>query len=149
MKLASLPISINLAEALYQLGIRYDSVFYWYQEKFHEGLTLFETGKDQLTMLWKQHIGRPSFENRNVLKEYSAYTCNELGEILPGFITSQTDRYFISFGRNNKNWDYFYESYYHNKLFIVSAPTEQDARAMLLIKIIENKYIDVSKTIIK
>lgn len=149
MKLASLPITVNMAIALSNLGIKYDSVFYWYQEKYIDYLTLFETGKSQNTMPWKQHIGKPSLENANIYKEYPAYTCNELGEILPGFIKINGIIYFLRFERVSEKWNYFYEDYDLKKLISVTALTEQDARAVLLINIIERNYIDISQTIIK
>jgi hypothetical protein len=149
MKLSSLPITTNLASRLFALGIRYESVFYWYQEKYQDFLTLFETGKSQNTMPWKQHIGKPSFENQNIFKEYPAYCCNELGEMLPGFIKTKDDMYYLQFEKKPDKWEYFYINYNLSKLVSVIGKTEQDARALLLIHIIENKYIDISQTIIK
>lgn len=149
MKLASLVISVELAESLYDFGIRNESVLYWYQDKFTPQPELFASGQSQKTMTWKTHIGRPSKESKAVFKEFSAYTCSELGDILPGFIKKDGITYFLRFYKGEKEWSYLYEDKDFNYIVRVVGKTEQDARAALLVFILWNKIIDVSQTIVK
>ena len=149
MRLATLVITLEAAERLYEIGIRADSVLWWYQEKAPQGQTLFETGISQKTMPWKLHITMPSKENRNIFKEYPAPSASEIGEMLPGFIQSNNITYFLRFERMSKEWKYMYQNYDGKMLCNVLGKTEADARAALLTNILWNKFIDITQTIIK
>jgi hypothetical protein len=149
MKLASLAISLELAENLYEYGIRNESILYWYQEKFIPQTELFASGQSQKTMPWKIHASRPSKENKNVYKEFAAFTCSELGDLLPGFIKKDGITYFLRFVRHEKEIEYCYQDYNDKKLVTVLGKNEQDSRASLLCNILWNKFIDISQTMIK
>lgn len=149
MRLATLAISLEAAERLYEIGIRTDSVLWWYCEKAPVGATLFETGISQKTMPFKLHIAQPSKDNRNVFKEYPAPTSQELLEMLPGFIQNNNITYFLRFERSGKEWKYKYENYDGKMLCNVLGKNEAEARAALLTLILWQKYINISETIIK
>jgi hypothetical protein len=151
MRFKDLGISIKFAERLYDLGVRFDSVLYWYEERPDTNLALFIDQKypDREVSVWKLNVGKPSHEKRNIYKEVSAYCCNELGEMLPGFIEQNGTRFYLQFKKHEKKWEYYYIDNSGNELINASANNEHDARAKLLIKAIEDKYIDVSQTIIK
>lgn len=147
MKFASIVISADLAEALYQNGIRNDAIFYWFQDKAPQGQTLFETGISQKTMPWKLHIGRPTKESRNVYKEYAAFTSQELGDILPAFLKKEGIVYFLRFYRLQKEWQYVYEDHNSKKLAETLGKTEAEARGAMLNYLFWNKLITLAEII--
>jgi hypothetical protein len=147
MKLASLVISLDLAQSLFDFGIHNESILYWYQERYVPHLELFLTGQSQQTMTWKIHIGRPSKENKNVFKEVAAFTCSELGNILPGFIKKNGIVYFFRTFRSEKEWECCYQDYNDKKLTGVLGKNETDARGALLFNILWNKFIDITDTL--
>jgi hypothetical protein len=154
MKLASLVISVDLAKKLHDLNIKLISCFYWYQEKVSSELELFKSDMTQFMMPWKLSIGRPSNELHNIHKEYPAYCTSEVGEILPVTLITNSLNYQLTYRYTGKQWVYRYIKSSSGfepafELISVSASTEQDARARLLIDIIEKGYISISDTIIK
>lgn len=150
MKFASLVISLEMAQNLFDNGIRNESCFYWYQEKAPEGKTLFETGISQKTMPWKLHISRPSKGNRNIYKELPAYTSQELGEMMPGFIKKDGNVYYPRFYRTEKKeWQYCYEDQNMKTIANSLGKTEAEARAALLNFILWNKFINLTDTLIQ
>jgi hypothetical protein len=147
MKLTSLVVSVHIAQRLKNFNLSIISCFYWHQEKITEDPQLFANDISQNMMPWKLTIGKPDYI---VYKELSAYCASELGELLPRCIVALGIEYILSYLFHNQKWEYFYYDIETNKnLISVSASTEQDARALLLIAIIENKYIDISQTLIK
>jgi hypothetical protein len=147
MILETLAITTNLSMRLFNLGLKQVSAFYWYQEKLPNDPELFNKTLIQASMPWKFSVGKPANVS-NIYKIFSAYTSSELGEILPLFIVSV--KYKITFTFRGKFWIYRYDEVESGREFIrVSALTEQDARALLLIHILENHYIDLSQIIIK
>jgi hypothetical protein len=149
MRLANIAISVETAARLYEIGIRADSILYWFQELAPQEQTLFETGITQKTMPFKLHIAQPSKENKNIFKEFPAPTCQELGEMLPGFIQKDGITYFLRFERTGKEWKYMYQDYDNKMLCNVLGKNEVEARAALLTLILWQKFIDITDTIIK
>ena len=148
MILASLVISFEIAKNLYEFGIRNESVLYWYQEKYNPQPELFASGQSQKTMPWKIHISRPSKENRNVFCEYPAFTCSELGDIIPSFIKKDGIMYYFRTIRHEKEWECTFQDFNDKKLTESRGKTETDARGSLLVNLLWNKLIDISQTII-
>lgn len=89
---------------------------------------------------------------------YSAFTVAEFGELLPGFITKEGRRYFQAFHKNIHHeregivryshgfsykayWDRCYEDWY----YAVCENTEAEARAKMLIYLLNNKLMEVPK----
>jgi hypothetical protein len=151
MRFKALSISITHALRLYELGVRLDSVLYYFQEVAESSPVLFGEVKNQDSMLWRLHVGKASHENPNIFKEVAAYCTNELGEMLPGFIKIQECTYFLNFKKVSvkTGWQYYYSDYQDNILITAKSETEQDARAKLLIACIEAGYITIEDTIIK
>jgi hypothetical protein len=150
MKLESLVITSYEAEILFNLGLKQVSCFYWYQDKVPNEPELFKKDITQFMMPWKLSIGKASNNNHEVFKEFSAYTSSELGEMLPNFLFTNNICYKLYYVFKGTKWEYTYHDVDRNEsLSFITASTEQDARAMLLIQIIEKKYIDISQTIIK
>lgn len=116
MELSKQVVSLELAEKLKDLGIKQESLFYWFPHREMETHELIE---------WKiiQNTGGSD-------ESCSAFTVAELGEMLPN--------YFVS-GRINDN--YQVEVPFEVPRKYREAKTEADARAKCLIYLIENKLI--------
>ncbi len=118
MKLEDQVCSLALSRQLRDLGVRQDSLFYWLNRK----------------------IVCPTFQEFNFPEDWTcAFTVAELGELLPGttllnFHKKCTFTYYVRHNRDIKN----------NILHPFSAydTNEANARAKMLVYLIENKLID-------
>jgi hypothetical protein len=133
MKLENQVCGLELAQKLRELGLRQDSIFYYsHDENFRiikgkirlvdEGLRLgyFPIGKFLSPSYCKQ-------------EHYSAFTVADLGEMLP--------RGYYSINNGMGYWE-CWERTGKQKL---EAQTEADARAKVLIYLLENKLVDVGE----
>ncbi len=129
MKLESQVCSLELARKLKVLGVRQKSAFYWIENKRYIPLE-FKT---------------------------SAFTVAELGEMLPN---EKCYDYFYShkFGTVNKKWicgkqepvecdGLEYCKTQQSSFHFTKSNTEVNARAKLLIYLIENHIVDVTKMV--
>lgn len=138
--------SLELSKKLKELGVKQDSLFYWIKtdsiknkEYIISHYKFSENGFSD-TCLEKEtsYINGASLESTGcgccgisskISEIYSAFTASELGEMLPyGF-----DSY-----KRSKN-DFICRLFVH----ISFSKTEQDARAKMLIYLIENNKIDI------
>lgn len=119
MKLEEQVISLELAKKLKELGVKQESHFYWV-EMYEEPAQLFD-------LSWALDPRRLANEQyRNV----SAFTVAELGEMLPfGYYSRRGTRGFTCGTLNNENYG------------TRRGVTEADARAKMLIYLLENKLI--------
>ena len=124
----------ELAEELKRLGYPQESLF---------GYVISRNSENEYVIDYSNSCGLCS-ESYNVNREgwIAAPTCGELGEILPARVTSgkNIDKgYYCKFDSHRKwteedsgmDWQY--------------ADTEADAKAAMLIFLIKNHYIDVTK----
>ena len=119
--------SLELAKKLKELGVKQESLFYWI--KFGDIFEIHQT-----------------FSNlfNKGLEQYSAFTVAELGEMLP-----KTTKYFrsqvtgdVMEGRGS--WPYYAELWRpEGKTITENADTEADARAKMLVYLIENKLLEI------
>jgi len=118
MKLEQQVVSLELAKRMKELGFEQSSLFYWDDGDGRE---------DQLNY-------SPDVPLRELV---SAYTVAELGEMLPSHYASSKAGYGGEFlcGELSKNGGYE-RQYKHDY-------TEADARAKMLIYLLENKLIDL------
>jgi hypothetical protein len=165
MNLESQVVSLDLAKKLKELGVKQESYFrweLWYQtsEKFNKGVSLGKEGifgEDYHIVQSPNGYTTADVKwNQNDLTKltetsYSAYTVAELGEMLPREVDTpltkdggprmelQIDKWLDDI------WQVSYD--YRNSMAIttsnkyITAPTEADARARMLIYLIENKLI--------
>lgn len=115
MKLEDQVVSLELAKKLKELGVRQESLFYWND-------------------CW---MGKPTLDRAihsdNGKESYSAFTVAELGEMLPHHnIKMYNIQPRIQLRIGGKELNAF-----------VEAETEADARAKMLIYLIENKLISL------
>lgn len=150
MKLKDQVCSLKLAKQLKELGVEQESLFYWSDESTPKESTKYEIQYKNYTII--KH-GRKS-------EYYSAFTVAELGEgeLLPRMIKIDEERYFYSqFREEDKGeWQSNYESYNDKgkslKFLLgpqeddtythITEKTEADARAKMLVYLIENKLIN-------
>lgn len=118
MKLENQVVSLDLAKNLKELGVKQESYFSWAEYTDEDG---------------HQVVGIVTNPGTYSADYYSAFTVAELGEMLP---------------TKNENWQT--SKAYNDKWFIVDyknsikpmyADTEADARAKMLIYLLENKLI--------
>lgn len=116
--------SLELAKKLKELGVKQESLFYW--------VTTKPTDIKPTTIEWEGDIEwiRENISHTYITEQVSAFTVAELGEMLPSYTrTTKVDvNYFVSNCESltDVNADGF---------------TEADARAKMLVYLIENKLI--------
>lgn len=133
MKLEQQVVSLELAKKLKELGVRQDSLFYWYLAKNVNNIDL-EYRPDSLA-------GHPTHKNNYC----SAFTVAELGEMLPRRITKARWTW-ICFKDAVDSMDIWNciladEEVSRREVKRLLAETEADARAKMLIWLIEEGYI--------
>lgn len=118
MKLKDQVCSLELAKRLKELGIKQISLCYWWQ---HDN------------DCWDLTVSVYPTSTNNYI---SAFTVAELGEMLPHMINTYK-------GNREWKWECSYNSGndYHSKS---GAETEADARAKMLIYLLENKLIEIN-----
>lgn len=140
MKLEKQVCSLELAKKLKELGVKQESIFYWTRSYTRK------TGVFQADSKYYLAYSK----NKKYYAEYecSAFTVAELGEMLPeeiekdGFVytwlpSKEDGTYWFSYSRMNENK----EGVGYNQY----ADTEADARAKMLIYLLENKLTPASQ----
>lgn len=107
--------SLNLAKRLRELGVKQESVFWWCDPSDGE--------KADVGFIRDNHVGYKVY--------YSAFTVAELGEMLGSRINS------ITYYSNLKKYCWEKET----KPVYVNSDTEADARAKMLVYLLENHII--------
>jgi hypothetical protein len=132
MELSKHVVSLELARKLKELEVKQESLFYWVitsTTNYH--LSYVEGDKSLLP------------QKRNDF--YSAFTVAELGEMLPriNFRDGRTYKLVTSkeIRNDNEEWSVRYECETHKGFYQQVADTEADARANMLIYLVENKFV--------
>lgn len=123
MKLEQQVVSLELAQKLKKLGVKQESYFGWVR-----------TGENNQE--WKVEA---SFGHG-----YSAFTVAELGQMLPSYIRHDTyDQLYMYCYKDDANmWRVTYTKWGMMKEFeIEKQDTEADARAKMLVYLLENELI--------
>ena len=148
MKLESQVCSLELAQKLKELGVEQDSLFCWGEVNFSRSWADYE---------WELHhkdLFPKNWHNKNLV---SAYTVAELGEMLPASLeckpkphkTGKKEIFELSsekeWTEGEVNYKVTYTYFYYEPMdyFQLESPTEADARAKMLIYLLENKLITV------
>lgn len=127
MQLEKQVCSLNLAERLKELGVKQEGQFRWH-------------GAEEEWI-----VRRYNETSSNI----SAFMVAELGEMLPWFIEKGADRYEMNMMKNGTKTPFslFYDEYHSRKMLgdcLVEGATEADARAKMLIYILENNLCKTS-----
>lgn len=139
MKLEHQVVSLELAKKLKELGVKQESYFAWF---YDDGMSEWELSRYQDD--W------PKDEwPANDIRQYSAFTVAELGELLPvAFADSEMRSIAVNFGRYSGGWSVGYKYLVKRRgekqtLHRKQAASEADARAEMLIYLLENKLYAV------
>lgn len=138
MKLDDQVCSLECAKRLKELGVKQESLFYHYNEPYYYGKKCEEEN-------WC--IGtKEKLEDALNLREgpYSAFTVAELGEMLPYFFENvrQAIRYEKCPSKSGFEWVISHSKNYNNT-FCISEQTEVNARAKMIIYLLENKLMEL------
>ncbi len=145
MELEKQVCSLELAKKLKELGVPQDSQFYWYGSEKRVGFergTKTEYEKDVHKLSHKQLQLRDYPSHERTLDDYSAYTGAELGELLPPSLNvkSRKDMQWLTWQNNRYTHTIAYVgTKVDNPALAEHAGTESNARAKMLIYLIENK----------
>lgn len=146
MKIENQVTSLELSKKLKSLGVKQESLFYWAQSEFENEkpeLTLYRSQKEfderdgmgKLVGVWSHG----DIEIGSFIETYSAFTVAELGEMLPESIVIADETFYFL---QNKEF-----VTYHNlndddaDIWSEIDDTEANARAKMLIYLLENKII--------
>lgn len=129
MKLEQQVCSLELAKKLKGLGVKQESLFYYY-------VWLDKMGAERMQGIY-QGVFADNITGRDYAF-YSAFTVAELGEMLPEHIFKKGRLYIIKTHEGEEFWQIYYRNQFGISI-IESAATEADARAKMLIYLIENK----------
>ena len=130
MKLEKQVVSLELSKKLKELGVKQDSLFYWHTNKH---------GHPEFIRQTKENEG-----SLTDLETHSAFTVAELGEMLPfgakSYVGSHSNDlkviiWVTEYHSVSDDWECGDEKF---------AKTEADARAKMLIYLIENKLIKLA-----
>lgn len=156
MELKNQVCNFELSKKLKELGVKQESLFYWRlgystSESFDNGVSLGKQGHFRDYEL--SYYPKPRYTtadvkwNENDLRklnetEVSAFTVAEQGEMLPTYLWFMNQETYIRFWRNNAG-DYHYAGYATNVVLfsVEDATTEANARAKMLIYLLEHKLI--------
>ena len=127
MELRKQTVCEELSNKLKELGIKHESLFYHYQH--------FIGRWDDMRNYWGEYITASyCFMDWKEAETVSAFTVAELGEILK-------DDMMPEYSKIEKVWI----RYYKEKGKFLKADNEADARAKMLIYLIENNLLEPSK----
>jgi hypothetical protein len=136
--------SLGIAKRLQELGVKQNAYQAW-----------VENTSDHSFHLWNEELRafrgiEPKIDlRRRVPKEYSAFSVAELGEILPQSIIDPSsvtnEKIYFSQWQNGERdlWNVGYSTYDRKLKLQEFSSTEADARARMLVYLLENNLISV------
>lgn len=128
MDIESQVCSLNLARHLKELGVKQESYFYWIKQLLADTYLLHYVDSNHWSCDAKMF-------KENFPDKYSAFTCAELGEMLPDFIE-------LSKVENIKIATCYSED---NNVSMID-DTESNVRAKMLIYLIENNLLNPNES---
>lgn len=135
MKMEKQVVSLESAQRLAELGVSRHCLFYW------------ELNKANKYFKGRVAYGDPSIDNAWSIP-FPAYTVAELGEMLPGHIASKAGtHYLLSTVNNYGEMIVWYENEWGDnfKGESFNDDSEADARALMLVWLIENGHLLVDE----
>ncbi len=143
MKLEQQVCSLELAQKLKDLGVKQDGFFSWVSKwKLGEDMKTYDSGK-RLVM---EDVFTNDNDNRKIA---SAFTVAELGEMLPRLVTNKDGYHNLEMdklgvylpSRPKPVYSVGYHTTFKSPLHRIEDVSESDARAKMLIYLLENKLI--------
>lgn len=126
MKLETQVVSLELAKKLKDLGVKQESLFAWVGSKHR--------GEDYFFLVYSDDSQFGGVYPRETGEDYSAFTVAELGEILR--LGGQVWMPYFCDQAMDNGWVYKFQN---GKIIVEN--TEADARAKMLIYLLENSLI--------
>ena len=141
MNLKQQVCSLELAKRLKELGVEQHALMSWYEDTERDDEAALNRSSEKSCTLC-------GFPQQKWHKEYSAFTVAELGEMLPDEVTTPHKFDVLYSARENGDWNVFYgdPSESGDEMSGISASTEADARAKMLIYLIENDLLAIHHT---
>lgn len=149
MRLAEQVCSLELAKLLKELGVKQESLFYFYQSKLTQFIEMQYRGYKEdkcICLETGMNIDISSERIKSFNDCFSAFTVAELGAMLPAcIIVNDNELCFLRIMKDPKsikpwNVDYhFFEG--ACSYFLQKEHTETDSRAKMLIYLLENNLI--------
>ena len=118
--------SLEPSKRLKELGLEQDSVWYWVLLEGYFDYKLVQKGFN-------------SDLSKTIYHACSAFTVAELGELLPDWADFTQKHY------NSTSKETWYRCYTKKRITLIDDFKEADARARMLIHLIENKLMGVNK----
>lgn len=135
MELKDQVCSLELAQKLKELGVKQESLFYWWVFKNRKKVVIEH-------QLHDPQCSYQRYDYRTPTTSCSAFTVAELGEMLPLDVHDEI-RGIINlyiFKRTENEWAIYYQN--RDEVVLAQiAETEADARAKMLIYLTENKLL--------
>ena len=133
-------VNRELSQRIKELGVKQESLFWWVKEygySIMDGANTIDT--EEWGVVYADNLNDTISKQKG--EHISALTVAELGEMLPNFIGDGTQLFFWNTGNKSycQYWDK--EKKYIPNGNAVEADTEADARAKMLIYLIENNLI--------
>lgn len=126
MKLENQVVNLELSKRLKELGVKQESYFWW-NGYVGGGMHHFKLENKRVSV--------------GVEITYSAYTVAELGEMLPEKYGSS--KWIWDYGENKGLKHWICDQDFDDEIPYQWSETEADARAKMLIYLLENKLIEV------
>lgn len=139
MKLEQQVCSLELSKRLKELGVKQESLFYWYGEWYDPNPPFREKAKR-----WYIELAGYVSPEKDIEDTFSAFTVAELGEMLPMIVNNNDDTNWLYTTKHDDGYSVQYGSIENNSFNIVYeqySDTEADARAKILIYLLENDMI--------
>lgn len=139
MKLEDQVCSLESAKRLKELGCVQESLFYWSDKRYHR------PSEPEASIILHSYLGH--YKHNECRDCYSAYTTAELGEMLKVYRYFDVAYYSGDFKEHLPEWNRetgHWCSYIEGR-GIAHADTEAEARAKMLIHLIENGIVEVKK----
>jgi hypothetical protein len=130
--------SLEHSKRFKELGVKQESLWWWHRQKCVKLHQNCDCPKYHLTT--KNLLFHSCFATINYDTDFSAFTCAELGKLLPRQIelTHPNDNYWKIVYREPLQIE---EGKVRSNTYPVEADTEANARAKMLIYLLENKLI--------
>lgn len=147
MKLEEQVCSLELAKKLKELGVKQDSLFYYEKDEYQFWYDrILRTAKPDIKMEGEAIDTREGDYFNHDENSISAFTVAELGEMLPDEYPGDSDSNLLIFKAEAKDLVHWYIRYENDvqemSIHTEFAETEANARAKMLIYLLENKLID-------
>lgn len=134
MKLEEQVCSLELARKLKTLGVKQEALYEWTQTYTRKTGEYLRDSKPYLAKTPKGSVGT---------QDFAAFTVAELGEMLPPLVEINDDTYGLVIDWDNRRGRMLRYERSDGSNFTQEGDTEADARAKMLIYLLDNRLISL------